>query len=97
MGTYSAQHGKQMFITLSRILSEPQPFQPCLYICFAKAAREAFAGNPITAFGKLSSRFLLSPVPVDIEVQNAITFLPVKLLFLTKPSTTHAASRHQIG
>ncbi len=48
-------------------------------------------------FAISSSNFPLCPSPLDAEVQNGITVLPVKSLSLTKLFTGQAAIPHQIG
>lgn len=44
-----------------------------------------------------SKFFPLFPRPLDAEVQNGITILPLKSLALTKVFTGQAAIPHQIG
>ena len=88
---------KRVFFIKISFLYSPRSF---IHVFTTSSLKLLGKRSHVTQFlvlASFSSRFLLSPVPVNIDVQDAITFLPVKLLFLTKPSTTHAASHHQIG
>ena len=97
IGYYSDTDKKRVFFIKISFCYSPRSFSHVFTSSLLKLIGKRSHVIQFLVLASFSSRFLLSPVPVDIDVQDAITFLPVKLLFLTKPSITHAASHHQIG